>query len=147
MTYKIKDIKLAEGQIRIPIPELYSSNSLKDIIEQLQKQAKQLGHQLEHFQSNAEHELIAQVHQAPAKSIDMIILNAGALTHTSIALRDALAGVNIAFIEVHISNIYAREEFRHISYLADIAIGTITGFGAESYFLALRAADYYLQSV
>ncbi|HPE79348.1 MAG: type II 3-dehydroquinate dehydratase [Sedimenticolaceae bacterium] len=98
------------------------------------------GHQIAFFQSNAEHRLIERIHQAGAEGVDFILFNPAALTHTSIALRDALLGVAIPFIEVHVSNVYAREPFRHHSYLSDVAVGVISGLGAHGYELALAAA-------
>ena len=98
------------------------------------------------FQSNSEAELLDQIQSAPPQQIDFIIINPAAFTHTSIALRDALLAVAIPFIEVHLSNIHAREIYRHYSYLSDIATGVITGFGINSYTLALQAAHFYLQS-
>jgi 3-dehydroquinate dehydratase II len=121
-------------------PEVYGRQSLADIDARLEKQAATAGHELFSFQSNAEHALIDRVHQARADGIDFILINPGALTHTSIALRDALLGVAIPFIEVHLSNVHAREEFRQHSFLADVAVGVITGLGAQGYELALQAA-------
>ena len=102
--------------------------------------ARSLGHELECAQSNAEHELIGRIHAAPAAGVAFLIFNPGAFTHTSIALRDALLAVRLPFIEVHLSNTAAREEFRHHSYFADIAVGSIVGLGALGYELAIRAA-------
>ena len=93
------------------------------------------------MQSNAEHELVEAVHQAKADGVDFIIINPGALTHTSIALRDAFLGVSIPFVEVHLSNVHARETFRHTSYLSDIAVGVIAGLGSQGYEFALQAAS------
>lgn len=121
-------------------PEKYGSRSLNDIEEDLQRQTEESRHQLHVFQSNAEHELINRIHQAHEEGIDYILFNPGAFTHTSIALRDALLGVNIPFIEVHLSNIHQRERFRHHSYFSDIADGVILGLGAKGYKLALQAA-------
>lgn len=121
-------------------PAIYGHTTLADINAQLTAQAQAGGHELAWFQSNAEHELIGRVHQARDEQVAMLLVNAGAFTHTSIALRDALAGVAIPFIEVHLSNVFAREPFRHHSYLSDIAVGVICGFGADSYRLALDAA-------
>ena len=98
------------------------------------------GHELEFFQSNAEADLIERIHRAGSDGVDFILINPAALTHTSIALRDALLGVAIPFIEVHLSNVFAREPFRHHSYLSDIAVGVISGLGAQGYELALAAA-------
>ncbi|WP_426661417.1 type II 3-dehydroquinate dehydratase [Rhodanobacter aciditrophus] len=121
-------------------PAIYGHDTLADINGRLAAQAKAAGHQLDCFQSNAEHELVGRVQQARGEQVAMILCNAGALTHTSIALRDAFAAVAIPFIEVHLSNVHAREPFRHHSYLAGIAVGLICGFGADSYRLALDAA-------
>lgn len=118
-------------------PEKYGNKNLNDIVEQLQQEAKNLKVNLEHFQSNAEHEILNVIHNTNA---NFIIINPAALTHTSIALRDALLGVAIPFIELHISNVHAREAFRHHSYLSDIAVGIICGLGTQGYQLALQAA-------
>ncbi len=125
-------------------PHLYGSLGLEDIQKNLIRLGSELGHRVDCFQSNAESELIDRIHQSLQQNVDCIIINAGAFTHTSIALRDALLGVSIPFIEVHQSNIYAREPFRHHSYLADKAIGVIAGFGLFSYELALQAAHHHL---
>jgi 3-dehydroquinate dehydratase II len=119
-------------------PETYGSATLADIEAQLLKIAAGRA-DLEFLQSNAEHVLIDAIHAARGR-IDFILINPGALTHTSIALRDAFLGVKIPFIELHLSNVHAREAFRQHSYLSDIAVGVITGFGAHSYVLALEAA-------
>lgn len=125
-------------------PEIYGSQTLDDITAKLTADADKLGCDLLHFQSNAEHELIDKI-QSFRDKVDFIIINPAALTHTSVALRDALLGVAIPFIEVHLSNTEAREEFRSQSYLSDIAIGKIAGFGSYSYDLALLAANDYLK--
>ncbi len=125
-------------------PEVYGYESLSDVIQRAYQAATQLGHQLEDFQSNAEHELVNRIHQAKQDGVQMIIFNPGAFTHTSIALRDALLGVDIPFIELHLSNVFAREEFRQHSFLSDIAVGVISGMGALGYELAVTAADYKL---
>lgn len=125
-------------------PEVYGSATLASIEAKLQQQAQQLGLELNCRQSNAEHQLIDWVHEAQQQGVDFIIINPGAYTHTSIALRDALAGVAIPFIEVHLSNIHAREAFRRHSYLADIAVGVICGLGAQGYEMALTAAQQQL---
>lgn len=125
-------------------PSIYGSATLNEINQHLIEQAKLLGHTLETFQSNAEHELIHYIHEAVIVDIKFIIINPAALTHTSIALRDALAGVNIPFIEIHLSNPHHREKFRQHSYLADLAVGVIYGFGAYGYELAITAANHYL---
>ena len=119
--------------------EHYGCKTLAEIDALLQKQAQASGNTLECFQSNAEHDLVEMIHTAQKKEVDYIVFNPGAFTHTSIALRDALLAVRIPFIEVHISNIHARESFRRQSFLSDIAQGSITGFGAHSYTLALYA--------
>jgi len=121
-------------------PEIYGRDTLADINERLDTRARQGGHRLEALQSNAEHELVDRIHRAKADGVDFILFNPGAFTHTSIALRDALLGVGIPFIEVHLSNVHARETFRQHSYLSDIAVGVITGLGAHGYELALDAA-------
>lgn len=121
-------------------PEVYGRDTLSDIDAFLVQRAQDAGQELETFQSNAEHALIDRVHQARLDGTAIILINPGALTHTSIALRDALAGVAIPFVELHLSNVHAREAFRHHSYLSDIAVGVICGFGADSYRLALDAA-------
>ncbi|MGB5255182.1 MAG: type II 3-dehydroquinate dehydratase [Sedimenticolaceae bacterium] len=119
-------------------PGLYGQDSLDAIEARLGTLAA--GHQLECFQSNAEHALIDRIHAAGQQGVDFILINPAALTHTSVALRDALLGVAIPFIEVHLSNVFAREPFRHRSYLSDIAVGVISGLGAQGYELALAAA-------
>jgi 3-dehydroquinate dehydratase, type II len=121
-------------------PEVYGHQTLADINARLLQIAKDAGHHLQFIQSNAESELIDRIHAAKREGIDFIIINPAAFTHTSIALRDALAGVEIPFIEVHLSNVYAREPFRHHSYFSDLAVGTIVGLGAQGYELALTAA-------
>jgi 3-dehydroquinate dehydratase-2 len=126
-------------------PTHYGSQTLNQIIETLRRQARQAGVELEHLQSNREYELIDAIHQSYGK-IDFIIINPAAFTHTSVALRDALLGVDIPFIEVHLSNIHAREPFRHHSYLSDKAQGVICGLGAQGYEFALSAALTKLQA-
>tara|TARA_B110000495_G_scaffold104506_1_gene90288 strand:+ start:276 stop:722 length:447 start_codon:yes stop_codon:yes gene_type:complete len=121
-------------------PEVYGGQTLELINQRLIDNADAAGHSLNALQSNAEHELIDSIHNAVSEDVDFIIINPGAFTHTSIALRDALLGVSIPFIEVHLSNVHAREEFRHYSYFSDIAEGVICGFGAKSYDFALDAA-------
>ncbi|MDR3446475.1 MULTISPECIES: type II 3-dehydroquinate dehydratase [unclassified Dyella] len=121
-------------------PEVYGRDTLADIDAELTQRAQAAGHSVETLQSNAEHALIDRIHQARLDGTAIILINPGALTHTSIALRDALAGVAIPFIELHLSNVHAREAFRRHSYLSDIAVGVICGFGADSYRLALDAA-------
>jgi 3-dehydroquinate dehydratase-2 len=124
-------------------PATYGSQNLQQIVNNLSNYATSLELSLTHVQSNAEHELIDTIHNAFEK-IDFIIINPGAFTHTSIALRDALLSVSIPFIEVHLSNVHAREAFRHHSYLSDIAQGVICGLGAQGYEFALAAAKQYL---
>jgi 3-dehydroquinate dehydratase II len=125
-------------------PEIYGRETLADIDALLTSCAQAAGHSLVSFQSNAEHGLIDRIHQARLDGTTIILINPGAFTHTSIALRDALAGVAIPFIELHLSNVHARESFRQHSYLSDIAIGVVCGFGADSYRLALDAALHRL---
>ena len=127
-------------------PDIYGRQTLAEINQQLAAQAQAAGHELGWFQSNAEHELIGRIQQARDNLTAIILFNPGAFTHTSIALRDALAAVAIPFIEVHLSNVHAREPFRRHSYLSDIAIGVICGFGGDSYRLALEAAIRRLQT-
>jgi 3-dehydroquinate dehydratase-2 len=121
-------------------PAIYGSATLPVIEAKLASLAAAKGHQLIAFQSNAEHELIAKIHAAKPAGIGFVIINPGAYTHTSIALRDAFVGVGVPFIEVHLSNVFAREAFRHHSYLSDIAVGCIVGLGPIGYELALDAA-------
>lgn len=121
-------------------PEIYGRETLADIRTALVQMASLQGHELEFLQSNAEHELIDRIHRARDDGAAWILINPGALTHTSIALRDALLGVAIPFIEVHLSNVHSREAFRNHSYLSDIAVGVITGLGSQGYALALEAA-------
>ena len=126
-------------------PAVYGSTTLADIERRCVELARELGpHELACFQSNAEHALLDRIHAARQDGVAFIMINPAALTHTSVALRDALLGVGIPFIEVHLSNVFAREPFRHHSYLSDIAVGVISGLGAQGYELALRAADHYL---
>ncbi|MCD6045204.1 MAG: type 3-dehydroquinate dehydratase [Gammaproteobacteria bacterium] len=127
-------------------PERYGTETLADITKALDKLALELGIRLSHFQSNAEHELVTTI-QSARNQADFILLNAAAYTHTSIALRDALLAVQIPFIEVHLSNVYARESFRQQSYLTDIAVGIIAGLGPMGYECALRAAHHRLTTV
>jgi 3-dehydroquinate dehydratase-2 len=127
-------------------PQLYGSHDLAHINQTLLKVAQQLGHQLDHFQTNAEHELVEKIHQALTNQTDFILINPAAFTHTSLALRDALLATAIPFIEIHLSNTYAREPFRQHSYLADIAQGVLTGLGDYGYELALLAADNFLKN-
>lgn len=120
-------------------PDVYGKQTLEDIIEKLTNEAKQLNITLSHLQSNREYELIEKIHQSMGE-IDFIIINPAAFTHSSVAIRDALLGVNIPFVEVHLSNVHARESFRQHSYLSDVASGVICGFGAKGYSLALQCA-------
>tara|TARA_Y100000992_G_scaffold297551_1_gene261306 strand:+ start:305 stop:745 length:441 start_codon:yes stop_codon:yes gene_type:complete len=118
-------------------PEVYGSLTMEEINEGLEERAKSHDINVEAFQSNAEHEIVTKL-QDSMNQVDFIIINPGALTHTSIAIRDALLGIGVPFYEVHISNIFAREEFRHKSYFSDIADGVICGLGTQGYDLALR---------
>ena len=127
-------------------PEIYGSQTLEDINTVLQNQAEAAGQEITFLQSNAEHEIVNHIHQAKKEGVNFIILNPGAFTHTSVSLRDALLGVEIPFIEVHLSNVHAREDFRRHSYLSDIAKGCIAGLGAQGYELALQAACRQLSS-
>lgn len=117
----------------------YGNRSLKDIVTQMQDFAETCGHNLRHLQSNAEHELVSAIHQAAEDGVRYILFNPAAFTHTSVALRDALLAVQIPFVELHLSAVHAREPFRQVSYFSDIAEGVISGFGADSYLLALQA--------
>lgn len=128
-------------------PEIYGATTLADINTKLIADAEILGHSLSALQSNAEFELINRIHSARTDGTDFIIINPAAFTHTSVAIRDALLGVAIPFIEVHLSNVHKREAFRHHSYFSDIAQGVICGFGATSYDLALQAANQSLTSI
>ncbi len=120
-------------------PEVYGYDTLADVDQKIVAAAP-AGVVVKTLQSNAEHTLIDAVHEAKSEGVDFIIINPGAFTHTSIALRDAFLGVSIPFIEVHLSNVHAREDFRQHSYLSDIAVGVITGLGANGYVYALQAA-------
>ena len=126
-------------------PSIYGSQTLEDIQEELLTLANKLDARLKFFQSNSEGEMIDCI-QNSVGSIDGILINAGAYTHTSIALRDALLGVAIPYVEVHLSNIYSREEFRHKSFLSEKALGLVCGFGSNSYQLALNGMVSYLKS-
>jgi 3-dehydroquinate dehydratase-2 len=125
-------------------PGVYGKVTLDQVHERMGHLAAEAGHHLTAFQSNSESELIARIHEAPGSHVAFIVFNPAGFTHTSVALRDALLAVKIPFIEVHLSNVYARESFRHHSYFSDIAVGSITGLGAVGYELALRAASEYL---
>ena len=120
--------------------EIYGKSSLEEIVNNLSKLSTKEGHKLISFQSNAEHELVDRIHKSQEEDIKCIVFNPGAFTHSSIALRDALSGTAMPFIEVHISNIYSREDFRKKSFLSEIAVGVISGLGAEGYELALKVA-------
>ncbi|HEM6921848.1 TPA: type II 3-dehydroquinate dehydratase [Providencia rettgeri] len=120
-------------------PGTYGSKTLSDIVSKLTQEANELGVKLSHFQSNAEHKLIDKIH-ASRNDVDFILINPAAFTHTSVALRDALLAVCLPFIEIHISNVHAREPFRQHSYLSDQAVGVICGLGADGYSFALQAA-------
>ncbi len=126
-------------------PQYYGTTTLAEIEARLIRQAEAAGHRLRCFQSNAEHALIDRVQQAAAEGVAFILLNPAGFTSTSVALRDALTGARIPFIEVHLSNIHAREPFRRQSYFSDIAIGVISGLGALGYELALTAAIEHLE--
>lgn len=126
-------------------PEVYGTTTLAEIDTRLVEVAKELGHELATFQSNAEHELVDQIHAAKESAVDFILFNPGAFTHTSIALRDAMLGTELPFIEVHLSNVFSREEFRKHSYLSDIAVAVVSGLGAYGYELALQGAIHHLK--
>jgi 3-dehydroquinate dehydratase-2 len=125
-------------------PEKYGANTMEDINEALGKLAKELGAEIECFQSNCEGSLVSKI-QEVKKNFDGIIINPAAYTHTSIALRDAILAVTKPCVEVHLSNIYAREEFRHHSYIAPVCVGQIAGFGIDSYLMGLRALVNHLK--
>ena len=127
-------------------PQYYGQDRLEDIDRHLQTMAKHQGFSAQCFQSNAEYELINRIHQAQTDNTSIIIINPAGFTHTSVALRDALAAVQIPFIEVHLSNVHGREAFRHHSYFSDIAVGVISGLGAHGYELALQAAMRRMQN-
>ncbi|PCJ35789.1 MAG: type II 3-dehydroquinate dehydratase [Cellvibrionales bacterium] len=127
-------------------PEVYGSTTLDDINRQLTERCIAAGHHLLALQSNAEYELINRIHDARHEGVEFILINPAAFTHTSIALRDALLAVAIPFVEVHLSNVHSREQFRSHSYFSDIATGVICGFGAQSYDLALSAALTHLEA-
>ena len=125
-------------------PDIYGDFSLEDIEKTLEKLGKENNIDIECFQSNAEHELVEKIHDAKSNGVKIILFNPGAFTHSSISLRDAILGVNIPLIEIHLSNIYGREEFREKSYFSDIALGVVSGFGKQSYLMAFQAAKNYL---
>jgi len=127
-------------------PELYGATTLEDINQHLNALCIDQGHHFQALQSNAEYELIDRIHDARQEGVNFILINPAAFTHTSVALRDALLAVGIPFIEVHLSNVHAREAFRQHSYFSDVAKGVICGFGAQSYELALQAAFKELEA-
>jgi 3-dehydroquinate dehydratase-2 len=127
-------------------PEVYGHTTLDDINQRLADICQARGHHLQVLQSNAEYELIERIQDARHEGINFIIFNPAAFTHTSVALRDALAAVALPFIECHLSNVFAREAFRHTSYFSDLARGVICGFGAQSYELAMQAAFEHLEN-
>ncbi len=127
-------------------PEKYGSTTLTDVCEALKQRAARGNVEVDFFQSNYEGALVERIHQAKAEGVGFIIINPGALTHTSVALRDALSGVAIPFLEVHITNVHAREPFRHHSYLSDVARGIIIGLGVAGYYYALDYAADVLQA-
>lgn len=121
-------------------PDIYGNETLANINARLDNIAEASGHGVDSYQSNAEHEIIERIQHAPGDDVKFIIINPAAFTHTSVAIRDALAAVNIPFIEIHLSNIFAREAFREHSYFSDLAVGVISGLGTQGYELALHAA-------
>lgn len=127
-------------------PEIYGRTTLAEIDRDLSERAAAAGHALEAFQSNAEHALVDRIQAARSDGTAFVLLNPAAFTHTSVALRDALAAVGLPFIEVHLSNPHAREDFRRTSYFSDLAVGVVCGFGADSYRYALQAALQRLPS-
>lgn len=133
------------GQLGRREPGIYGTTTLADIETTLRTRATAAGHELDAFQSDAEADLIQRIHAARERGIAVILFNPAAFTHTSVALRDALLTAQVPFIELHLSNVAAREAFRHHSYFADIALGTIAGFGVTSYELALTAAIGYIE--
>jgi len=126
-------------------PGVYGDTNLADVENRLTDLAAELDHSLQCFQSNAEHEIVDRIQLAATDKTDFILLNPGAFTHTSIAMRDALLAVRIPFIEIHLSNVFAREDFRHNSYFSDIAAGCLFGLGVYGYELALKAASCQLE--
>jgi 3-dehydroquinate dehydratase-2 len=126
-------------------PDVYGSTTLGDINRSLEQLAMEQGHHLLSMQSNAEYELVERIQDARQEGVNFILINPAAFTHTSVAIRDALAAVAIPFIEIHLSNTHAREEFRQHSYFSDIAKGVICGLGAQGYELGLRAALHSLE--
>lgn len=121
-------------------PEIYGADTLDSINQQLNQMAQQYGVSLQTFQSNNEGEIVSTIQRAVSNQVDFVIINPAAYTHTSVAIRDAFLATRLPFIEVHLSNVHAREEFRMHSYLSDLAVGVISGFGKTSYLLALEAA-------
>jgi len=128
-------------------PELYGCATLEQIETRLVQLAQERSHELLCYQNDAEHELLKRIHQARDENIELILFNPAAFTHTSIVLRDALLAVGVPFIEIHLSNVAAREDFRQQNFFSDIAIGTVAGFGITSYELALIAAERYLGAI
>lgn len=126
-------------------PDLYGHDRLPDLELRLTDQARSLGHTLACFQSNHEGMLIDRLHEARRDGTTFLLFNPGGYTHTSVALRDAVLAVTLPFIEIHVSNVYARERFRRRSHFSDLAVGTIAGFGTQGYELALSAAHHYLR--
>lgn len=126
-------------------PGVYGATTLEQINQQLQQQAQQCDVKLDFLQSNAEYQLIERIHAAKNEQIEFILFNPAAFTHTSVALRDALLAVSIPFIEIHLSNVFQREQFRHHSYFSDVAVGVICGLGANGYRFALDAAFEHIQ--
>lgn len=125
-------------------PGTYGDTSLAEIERELSSEARTLGHSIEARQSNAEHQMVEWLHEARTQGFDFMLLNPAAFTHTSVALRDAVAACGIPFIEIHLSNVYAREPFRRTSYFSDLAVGVVAGLGPQGYVLAFRAADKML---
>ena len=125
---------------------IYGTATLDDINDTLQQQAQSQGHQLLTFQSNAEHLIIERIHASSQEKTSGILINPAAFTHTSVAIRDAILGVSLPFVEVHLSNIHKREPFRHHSYFSDVAVGVICGFGLHSYQLGLSALLQHLEA-
>lgn len=126
-------------------PEIYGASTLGEIDSRLKKEASALGVKVEFFQSNSEGEIVGRIQDAMGKS-DGILINPGAYTHTSVAIRDAILSTGLPVVEAHLSNIYKREEFRHKSFVSAVAVGVVSGFGTDSYFLGLRALVNYLSS-
>ena len=127
-------------------PEIYGADTLDDIENRAREQVLAAGHALDVMQSNAEHEIVEAIHAARRNATGYVVINPGAFTHTSVAIRDAFSGTGVPFIEVHLSNVHAREPFRHHSYLSDVAAGVVIGFGAYGYEMALAAALRKLES-